>query len=62
MVPPSLFHVKFPVLAPQKASDSQSQSHYIEAAQGAIFMEKYEIWADFEPVGNNTEKKVLGRL
>ena len=28
------------------------QSHYIEIAQGAIFMKKKEIWADFGPVGN----------
>ena len=34
------------------------QSHYIEVAQGAIFVEQnmYEIWADFGTVGN-TEKK-----
>ena len=38
------------------------QSHYIEVAQGAIFMEaEYEIWADFGLVGN-TEKKVLGQI
>ena len=34
------------------------QSHYIEVAQEAIFMEQNV--ADFGPVGN-TEKKILGR-
>ena len=36
------------------------QSHYIEVAQGEIFMEQ-KMWAGFGPVGN-TEKKSLGRL
>ena len=35
----------------------QLQSHYIEVAQGAIFIEQNEIWADFGPVVN-TEKKI----
>ena len=35
------------------------QGHYIEVAQGAIFME--QIWADFGQVGN-TEKKKLGPI
>ena len=34
------------------------QCHYIEVAQGAIFIEQNEIWADFGPVGN-TEKLFL---
>jgi hypothetical protein len=34
---------------------------YIEVVQGAIFMEKYEIWADFGPVGN-TEKINFGPI
>ena len=37
-------------------SKSSTQSHYIEVAQGAIFMEQ-NIWADFGLVGN-TEKKL----
>ena len=38
-----------------------NQSHYIEVAQGDIFMEQYEIWADFGPYGN-TEKKDGGPI
>jgi hypothetical protein len=37
-------------------------SHYIEVAEGDIFMEQKtenEIWAGFGPVGN-TEKKIGG--
>ena len=31
----------------------QPQRHYIEVAQGTIFIEtEYEIWADNGPVGN----------
>ena len=33
------------------------QSHYIEVAQGDIFMEQNKIWASVGPVGN-TEKKM----
>ena len=45
----------------QKYVISFNQSHYIEFAQGVIFMEKkYDVWVDFGPVGN-TEKK-LGLL
>ena len=41
---------------------TKRQSHYIEVAQGAIFMEQNMIfWADFVPVGN-TEKKKLGTI
>ena len=43
--------------------DGDKQSHYIEVAQGAIFMEQntYEIGDDLGPVGNS-EKKIGGRL
>ena len=38
------------------------QSHYIEVAQGDIFMEqKIVIWAGFGPIGN-TEKKKFGPI
>ena len=39
-----------------------NQSHYIEAAQGAIYVygTEHDICAEFEPIGN-TEKKI-GRL
>ena len=41
---------------------TKRQSHYIEVAQGAIFMEhNMRFWADFGPVGN-TEKKYRGRI
>ena len=36
---------------------SSVQSHYIKVAQVAFLKKRYEIWADFGPVGN-TEKKI----